>query len=108
MKSEESVALAKIAKILLLKNHSKIFLPDNRVLYITNRYANEFSLIIEDYSLFYYTEETHPSITVLFDGTIYQDILSGDEKALLKRANLVYNIMVDNLKLKYFWKEIKR
>ena len=91
MKSEESVALAKIAKILLLKNHSKIFLPDNRVLYITNRYANEFSLI-----------------TVLFDGTIYQDILSGDEKALLKRANLVYNIMVDNLKLKYFWKEIKR
>lgn len=108
MKSEESVALAKIAKILLLKNHSKIFLSDNRVLYITNRYANEFSLIVEDYSSFYYTEKTHPSITVLFDGTIYQDILSGDEKALLKRANLVYNIMVDNLKLKYFWKEIKR
>lgn len=67
-----------------------------------------FHLLLKTILRFYYTEETHPSITVLFDGTIYQDMLSGDEKALLKRANLVYNIMVDNLKLKYFWKEIKR
>lgn len=108
MKSDESIALAKIAKILLRKNISKIFLTDNRVLYLSNRYLEEFSLIIEDYSSFYYTEETHPAITVFFDGTIYTDILSGDEKALLNRAKLVYNIMVDNLKLKYFWKEIKR
>lgn len=108
MKSDESIALAKIAKILLRKNISKIYLTDNLAIYLSNRYLNEFSFIVEDYSSFCYTEETHPSITVLFDGTIYQDILSGDEKALLKRANLVYNIMVDNLKLKYFWKEIKR
>ena len=108
MKSDESIALAKLAKILLRKNISKIFLTDNRVLYLSNRYLGEFSLIIEDYSSFYYTEETHPSITVFSDGTIYTNILSGDKKALLNRAKLVYNIMVDNLKLKYFWKEIKR
>ena len=108
MKSDESIALAKIAKILLRKNISKIYLTDNRAIYLSNRYLNEFSLIVEDYSSFYYNDESHPSITILSDGDIYSDILSGDEKALLKRANLVYNIMVDNLKLKYFWKEIKR
>ena len=108
MKSDESIALAKIAKILLCKNISKIYLPDNRVIYLSNRYLDEFSLIVEDYSLFYYTEENHPSITVLFDGTIYSDILSGNEKALLNKAKIVYNILVDHLKLKYFWKEIKR
>jgi hypothetical protein len=108
MKSNESIALAKIAKILLRKNISKIFLTDNRAIYLSNRYSNEFSLIVEDYSSFYYTDESHPSITILSDGTIYSDILSGNEKTLLNKAKIVYNILVDNLKLKYFWKEIKR
>ena len=108
MKSDESIALAKIAKILLRKNISKIYLTDNRAIYLSNRYLNEFSLIIEDYSSFYYNDESHPSITVLSDGHIYSDILSGNEKTLLNKAKIVYNILVDNLKLKYFWKEIKR
>ena len=71
MKSDESIALAKIANILLRKNISKIFLTDNRAIYLSNRYSNEFSLIVEDYSSFYYTDESHPSITILSDGTIY-------------------------------------
>lgn len=108
MKSEYSIALAKIAKILLLRNISKIFLTENRVLYISNRYACEFSLIVEDYTSFYYTEESHPSITIFSDGTIATDIFHSNEEALLKRAKIMYNVMVDNLKLKYFWKEIKR
>lgn len=108
MKSDESIALAKIANILLRKNISKIFLPDNRAIYLSNRYLDEFSLIIEDYSSFYYTNESHPSITIFSDGTIYNDILSGNKKTLLNKAKMVYNILVDNLKLKYFWKEIKR
>lgn len=108
MKSDESIALAKIARILLRKNISKIYLPDNRAIYLSNRYLGEFSFVVEDYSSFYYTDESHPSVTVLFDGNIYSDMLSGNEKDLLNKAKIVYNILVDNLKLKYFWKEIKR
>ena len=108
MKSDESIALAKIAKILLRKNISKIYLTDNRAIYLSNRYLNEFSFIVEDYSSFYYNDESHPSITVLSDGYIYSDILSGNEKTLLNKAKIVYTILVDNLKLEYFWKEIKR
>ena len=108
MKSDESIALAKITRILLRKNISKIFLTDNRVLYLSNRYLGEFSLIVEDYSSFYYDDKSHPSVSVLIDGTIVTNTFYSGEKALLNRAKLVYNIMVDNLKLKYFWKEIKR
>lgn len=108
MKSDESIALAKIAKILLRKNISKIFLTDNRVLYLSNRYLEEFSLIVEDYTSFYYTVETCPSITIYSDGTIMIDMFHSNEEALLKMAKIMYNLMVDNLKLKYFWKEIKR
>lgn len=108
MKSDESIALAKIAKILLRKNISKIYLPDDRVIYLCNRYLDEFSLIVEDYSSFYYTEESHPSISVYHDGTIIRELFFGSEKDLLNKAKIVYNILVDNLKLKYFWKEIKR
>lgn len=108
MKSEHSIILAKLAKILLLKNRSKIFLTDNRVLYINNRYLDEFTLIVEDYTSFYYTRDSHPSITIYSDGTIATDIFHCNEEALLRMAKLMYNIMVDNLKLKYFWKEIKR
>lgn len=108
MKSDESIALAKIAKILLRKNISKIFLTNNRVLYINNRYSCEFLFVVEDYTSFYYTEESHPSISIYSDGIIATDIFHNNEEALLKRAKLVYNVMVDNLKLKYFWKEIKR
>lgn len=107
MKSDESIALAKIAKILLRKNISKIFLTDNRVLYLSNRYLEEFSLIVEDYTSFYYTVETCPSITIYSDGTIMIDMFHSNEEALLKMAKIMYNLMVDNLKLKYFWKEIK-
>ncbi len=60
------------------------------------------SLIVEDYSSsFYYDDESHPSISVLIDGTIVTDIFI-TMKIPLNRAKLVYNIMVDNLKLKYF------
>lgn len=108
MKSDESIALAKIAKILLRKNISKIFLTDNRVLYLSNRYLEEFSLIVEDYTSFYYTVETCPSITIYSDGSIMIDMFHSNEEALLRMAKIMYNVVVDNLKLKYFWKEIKR
>lgn len=108
MRSDESITLARITKILLRKKINKIYLLDDRVIYLCNRYLCEFSLIVEDYSSFYYTEESHPSISVYHDGTIIREMFFGSEKELLHKAKIVYNILVDSLKLEYFWKEIKR
>lgn len=82
----------------------KIFTRDGTI-YIFDEFNNEFTFIYQSKSYYTCDCDADISIKIKKDGTIQVSLFNYSyKKELSERIKRMYNIIMDNLKLKFFWK----